>query len=108
MPGDRSRLLAVGLWAFWRPIEETIVITDAHALALADELYRAMCVRMKKRPYETMGEIANLNGLKVAVLYDDNARLAGAYQVTADSVVDFDGPTMVQVRARLQNRKVRS
>jgi hypothetical protein len=84
------------------------VITDAHALALADELYRATCVRMKKRPYETIGEIANLNGRKVAVLYDDNARLAGAYRVTADSVVDFDGPTLASVRARLQHRKVRS
>lgn len=63
---------------------------------------------MRKRPFETIGEIANLNGFKVAVLCDDNARLAGAYRVTGDGVVDFDGPTLVQVRARLQHRKVRS
>ena len=83
------------------------MITDAHALALADELYRATCVRMKKQPYETIGEIANLSGLKVAVLYDDNARLAGAYRVTDSGVVEFDGAALVQVRAKLQHRKVR-
>lgn len=83
------------------------MLSDAHALALADELYRATCMRIGKQPYETIGEIANLSGFKVAVLYDDNARLAGAYRVTNSGVVEFDGATLVQVRARLQHRKVR-
>jgi hypothetical protein len=33
------------------------MITDALAFALADELYRQTCVRMRKRPFETIGEV---------------------------------------------------
>jgi hypothetical protein len=87
---------------------EAEMITDAHALALADELYRATCARMKKRPYETVGEMTFLGGLKVIALYNDDAKLSAIYRVTDASVVEFDGPMLVQVRAKLTNRKVRS
>ena len=88
-------------------MEDENVITDAHAIVLAEDLYRATCVRLKKRPFETVGEIAFVGGLKVVVLYDDNGGLSGAYQVDGEAVVDLDGPTLMQLRARLQHRKVR-
>jgi hypothetical protein len=83
------------------------VIDDKTAIVMADELYRATCARLKKRPFETAGEIAFANGLKIVVLFDDSARLSSAYRVTEDGVVDLDGPTMTAFRARLQHRKVR-
>jgi hypothetical protein len=84
------------------------MITDAHAFALADELYRQTCVRMRKRPFEMIGEVTFLGGLKVIALYNDDAKLSAVYRVTADDVVEFDGAALIQVRAKLTNRKVRS
>jgi hypothetical protein len=84
------------------------VITDAHALALADELYRATCVRMKKQPLEMIGEATFVGGLKVIALYNDDAKLSAVYRVTDANVVEFDGPTLIQVRAKLTHRKVKS
>ena len=83
------------------------MLTDAHALALADELYRATCIRMKKRPFEMIGEIANLSGLKVIALYNDDGKLSAAYRVTDTDVVEFDGPMLIRVRAKLTYRNVR-
>ena len=68
------------------------MITDAHAIVLADELYRQTCARLKKRPFEVAGEIMFAGGLKVVALFDDNAKLAGVYQVADAGVVEFDGP----------------
>ena len=84
------------------------MIDDKAAIVLAEDLYRQTCARLKKRPFETAGEIAFANGLKIVVLYDDNGRLSGAYQVTGDGVVDLDGPTLTAFRARLPHRKVRA
>ena len=64
--------------------------------------------RLKKKPFETVGEIAKLYRDRVAVLFDDNGRLACAFQVTGDDVAEFDGPTLVQVPAKLTLRKVRA
>ena len=55
------------------------MIDDRAALVLAEELYRRTYARSKKRPFETAGEIAFANGLKIVVLFDDNGRLSGAY-----------------------------
>ena len=63
---------------------------------------------MKKRPFEMIGEVTFLGQLKVIALYNDNAKLSAVYQVTDDGVVEFDGPMLVQVRAKLTSRKVRS
>ena len=83
------------------------MITDANALALADELCRATCIRMKKRPFEMIGEVTFLGGLKIIALYNDDAKLSAVYRVTDAGVVEFDGPMLVQVRAKLTHRKVR-
>ena len=58
------------------------MITDAHAIVLAENLHRQTCARLKKRPFEMAGEIAFAGGLKIVVLYDDSGRMSGAYQVT--------------------------
>ena len=67
------------------------MINDKDAIAMAQALYRAACERFKKRPRETVGEISFAEGLKVAVLFDANGKLAAAYRVIAESVVDLDG-----------------
>jgi hypothetical protein len=61
----------------------------------------------QKATAETVGEIASVSGAKVAVLFDANGRLARAYRVTGDSVVDLDGPELTKLRVKLANRKVR-
>ena len=83
------------------------MINDRDAIAQAQGLYREACERFKKRPRETVGEVMFAEGLKVAVLFDANAKLAAAYQVTGERVVDLDGPELVKLRAKLTNRKVR-
>ena len=40
---------------------------------------------MKKKPRETVGEIAFAEGLKIAVLFDANGKLAAAYRVSDDA-----------------------
>ena len=59
------------------------------------------------KPRETVGEIANVSGARVAVLFDSNGKMAGAYRVSDDRVVDLDGHELVKLRAKLTNRKVR-
>jgi hypothetical protein len=83
------------------------MIKDADAIAAAQELYRAMCERLRKRPVETVGEIAFAEGLKLAVLFDANGKMAAAFKVTADRVIDLDGQELVKLRTKLSNRKVR-
>ena len=48
-----------------------------------------------------------VGGLKVIALYNDDAKLSAVYRVTDADVVEFDGPTLIQVRAKLTHRKVR-
>jgi hypothetical protein len=83
------------------------MISDKDAIVQAQELYRAACGRFKKRPVETSGEVMFAEGLKVAVLFDANGKLAGTYRVTSDRVVDLDGAGLVKLRAKLMNRKAR-
>jgi hypothetical protein len=83
------------------------MISDKDAIAQAQALYRAACERFKKRPRETVGEVMFAEGLKVAVLFDANGKLAAAYQVTGESVVDLDGHELVKLRSRLTHRKAR-
>jgi hypothetical protein len=83
------------------------MISDRDAIALAQGLYREACERFKKQPRETVGEVMFAEGLKIAVLFDANGKLAGAYQVTGERVVDLDGPELVRLRSRLTSRKVR-
>ena len=83
------------------------MINDRDAIAQAQALYRAACERFKKRPRETVGEVMFAEKLKVAVLFDASGKLAAAYQVTGESVVDLDGHELVKLRGKLANRKVR-
>ena len=83
------------------------MISDKDAIAQAQELYRAACERLKKRPRETVGEVMFAEGLKIAVLFDSNGKLAGAYRVSDDRVVDLDGAELVKLRPKLMHRKVR-
>jgi hypothetical protein len=83
------------------------MISDKAAIAAAQGLYRAACERLKKPPFETSGEIASVSGAKVVVLFDAHAKLAAAYRVTEDRVVDLDGAELVKLRSKLTNRKVR-
>ena len=83
------------------------MISDMDAITAAQGLYRAACARFKKRPRETVGEIASVNGARVVVLFDAHGKLAGAYQVAGERVVDLDGAELVRLRARLSSRKVR-
>ena len=83
------------------------MISDRDAVVAAQMLYREICGRLKKRPAETVGEIAFVEGLKVAVLFDSNGKMAAVYQVTDDRVVDLDGADLARVRPRLLHRKVR-
>ena len=41
------------------------------------------------------------------MLFDASGKLAGAYRVNEDSVVDLDGAELVKLRSKLTNRKVR-
>ena len=83
------------------------MISDATAIAAAQALYAAACERFRKRPAETVGEVMFVSGAKVVVLFDAHGRLAGAYRVTDDRVVDLDGHELVRLRSRLMSRKVR-
>jgi hypothetical protein len=78
------------------------VIDDKTAIARADELYRETCVRLKKRPFETVGEIGFVDGVKFVSLFDSSGRLSGVYRVQEDDVVDLEGHVLTQVRIRLQ------
>jgi hypothetical protein len=82
-------------------------MNDRDAIGQAQGLYRATCERLKKRPRETVGEIANVSGARVAVLFDSAGKLAGAYRVAGESVADLDGPELTKLRGKLANRKVR-
>ena len=83
------------------------MISDKAAIAMAQTNYRATCERFKKRPRETVSEIANVSGARVAVLFDSNGKLAAAYRVSGESVADLDGPELTKLRGKLANRKVR-
>jgi len=83
------------------------MISDKDAIAQAQALYREACERFKKRPVETSGEIAFVSGARVAVLFDANGKLAAAYRVTGDRVVNLDGHELAKLRAKLMHRKVR-
>ena len=83
------------------------MISDRDAIAAAQELYRAMCERLRKRPVETVGEVMFAEKLKIAVLFDSHGKMAGAYRVNEDRVVDLDGAELVKLRTKLTNRKVR-
>jgi hypothetical protein len=72
------------------------MISDKDAVALAQALHREACLRMKVKPRETVGEIAFVSGAKVAVLFDSNGKMAGAYRVSGESVVDLDGPELTK------------
>jgi hypothetical protein len=82
-------------------------MNDRDAIAQAQTLHREACLRMKVKPRETVGEIAFAEGLKIAVLFDANGKLAAAYRVSGESVADLDGHELVKLRAKLMNRKVR-
>ena len=83
------------------------MITDRDAIAAAQALYRAACERFRKRSAETVGEVMFAEGLKLAVLFDAQGKLAGAYRVTDSNVIDLDGAELVKLRSKLTNRKVR-
>jgi hypothetical protein len=83
------------------------MINDKDAIASAQARYREACQRFGKRVFETVGEVMFAEGLKVAVLFDSNGKMAGAYRVSEDRVVDLDGPELVRLRSKLSNRKVR-
>jgi hypothetical protein len=82
-------------------------MNDKDAIAQAQALYRAACKRFGKLPRETVGEVMFAEGLKIAVLFDGNGKMAGAYRVSAESVADLDGHELVRLRTKLVNRKVR-
>ena len=82
-------------------------MNDRDAKVQAQTLHREACLRMKVKPRETVGEIAFAEGLKIAVLFDANGKLAAAYRVSGESVADLDGHELVKLRAKLMNRKVR-
>jgi hypothetical protein len=82
-------------------------MNDRDAIAQAQGLYRATCERLKKRPRETVGEIANVSGARVAVLFDSAGKLAGAYRVyeplsvsLMPEVSKFGGPPATASRIR--------
>jgi hypothetical protein len=83
------------------------MIKDKDAIAQAQALYRAACKRLRKLPRETVGEIAFAEGLKIAVLFDSNGKLAAAYRIGDNAVSDLDGPELTKLRTKLTNRKVR-
>ena len=83
------------------------MIKDEDAIAQAQGLYAALCERLRKRPHDTVGEIAFAEGAKFAVLFDGNGKLAAVYRVIDDDVVDLDGADLARVRAKLTHRKVR-
>lgn len=83
------------------------MINDKDAIAAAQALHREVCLRMKAKPRETVGEMMVAEGLRIAVLFDSDGRLAGAFRVSDDGVVDLDGPELTKLRAKLTNRKVR-
>jgi hypothetical protein len=83
------------------------MISDKDAIAQAQALYRETCKRLRKLPRETVGEIAFVSGARVAVLFDANGKLAGAYRVSGDAVADLDGHELTKLRSKLVNRKVR-
>ena len=60
---------------------------------------------MKKPPLEMIGEATFVGGLKVIALYNDDAKLSAVYRVTDADVVEFDGPTLIQVRAEVDPYK---
>jgi hypothetical protein len=82
-------------------------MNDKDAIAAAQALYRAACERFGKRVFETVGEIANVNGARVAVLFDSHGKMAGAYRVSGETVTDLGGPELTKLRGKLANRKVR-
>ena len=83
------------------------MISDKDAIAAAQELHRATCERMKVKPRETVGEIAFAEGAEDRGVVRRHGKLAGAYRVNDDRVIDLDGAELVKLRSRLTNRKVR-
>jgi hypothetical protein len=83
------------------------MIRDKDAIAAAQALYRAACERLRKQPRETVGEVMFAEGLRFAILFDGNGKLAGAYRVGDRAVSELDGAELVRLRAKLTHRKVR-
>jgi hypothetical protein len=83
------------------------MITDKAAIAAAQELYREACKRFRKLPREAVGEVMFAEGLKIAVLFNANGKMAGAFKVSGDRVVDLDGAELVRLRSKLMHRKAR-
>jgi hypothetical protein len=83
------------------------MIKDEDAITAAQRLCQEACLRLKVKPRETVGEIAFAEGLKLAVLFDSDGKLAAFYRIGDNAVSDFDGAETVRLRPRLANRKVR-
>ena len=83
------------------------MIKDEDAIAQAQRLYAALCERLRKRPHGTVGEVMFAEGMKLAVLFDSSGKLAGAYRVGDDRVIDLEGHELVKLRPKLTHRKVR-
>jgi hypothetical protein len=83
------------------------MINDATAIAAAQALYRELCLRLKKKPRETVGEVMFAEGLKIAALFDSDGKLAGAYRIGDNAVSDLDGADLARVRPKLMHRKAR-
>jgi hypothetical protein len=83
------------------------MIKDKDAIAQAQALYRAACKRLRKLPRETVGEVMFAEGLKLAVLFDSNGKMAGAYRIGDSAVSDLDGVDLAKVRPKLMHRKAR-
>ena len=83
------------------------MIGDKDAIAQAQGLYREACKRLRKLPRETVGEIAFAEGKRFVTLFDANGRLAAAFRVIDNAVVDLSGAELTKLRSRLTARKVR-
>jgi hypothetical protein len=51
------------------------------AIDLAEDLYRQICARLKKRRFKIVGEIGFVDGLRFVALYGDGGRMSGVYWV---------------------------
>jgi hypothetical protein len=83
------------------------MISDRDAIAMAQERYAADCQRFKKRPVETVGEVAFAEGMKLAALFDSSGKLVAIYRIGDNVVSDLDGADLVRVRPKIVHRKVR-
>ena len=87
--------------------KDETMISDQDAITQAQARYAADCERLRVKPRELIGEVANAEGKRFVTLFDAGGRLAAIYRVINDHVVDLDGAELARVRPRLQHRKVR-